>query len=63
MSDSKGSCEAGQTPTTKSSDGSGTLQLASTGRPNNNLQNVYIWNVQVIDEAFKKSKSDLNLTH
>lgn len=32
MSDSKGSCEAGQTPTTKSSDGSGTLQLASTER-------------------------------
>lgn len=36
MSDSKGSCEAGQTPTTKSSDGSGTLQLASTGWSKNN---------------------------
>ena len=31
MSDSKGSCEAGQTPTTKAVDGSGTLQLTPKG--------------------------------
>lgn len=31
MSDSVGSCEAGQSPTVKSADGSGTLQLESTG--------------------------------
>nr|XP_022322382.1 uncharacterized protein LOC111123938 isoform X5 [Crassostrea virginica] len=32
MSDSKGSCEAGQTPTTKAVDGSGTLQLTPKER-------------------------------
>ncbi|XP_061164536.1 uncharacterized protein LOC133173571 [Saccostrea echinata] len=32
MSDSKGSCEAGQSPTVKAPDGSGTLQLESTER-------------------------------
>lgn len=57
MSDSKGSCEAGQTPTTKSSDGSGTLQLASTGWSKNNQYMRCISN-KVIEKE-KKPKSDI----
>lgn len=56
MSDSKGSCEAGQTPTTKSSDGSGTLQLASTGWSKNNQ---YMRCISNKHWKRKKPKSDI----